>query len=490
MDKLTKDEGEFFTRFIKAILSNPFTDEGVLLSMVIFKQQKIIRNKNIHAFKKLQPILNQHLKHLDKRGLNNLSVFDGEERRLIYFAYILETYLNFITDFDELILQQSSADNTALPFPQSKNILTHLKQRGFSNKESIRLLELFYQMRRAYIFISHGLVGKSASMTSLRKDLWNNLFTFDVFNYHKSLWDHMEDFSIFLVGETGTGKGAAARALGQSGHILFNEHKNQFKDNYNRFFVEANLSQYSESLIESEIFGHCKGAFTGALQNYKGLFSQCQLNGVLFLDEIGNLSPNIQIKLLKVLQERTFTPVGGYKTEYFQGRIIAAANTPISELRQHNKLRDDFYYRLCSDVIEIPPMRKRIAESSNELAMLVHELVTRITGMPNQEIIEIVLSTLKKDLPEDYPWPGNVRELEQAIRRIILRGKYQGDIFIDSKKDTFDLMYQQFCAGQLDLKAFSKSYCVKLYQQLGTYEAVAKKANLDRRTVKKYVTAQ
>ena len=204
-------------------------------------------------------------------------------------------YLEYVDQLDGLIEEQLQKKTTSIHFSDADSIINKLTVRGISENEAVSLLELLFQFRRAFLFINNGLIGQCESMTRLRESLWNNLFTSDVFNYHRSLWNNMEDFSVFLVGETGTGKGAAAFALGRSVPITFDRRTHCFSENFNQTFVSSNLSQFSENLIESELFGHKKGAFTGAVDNHKGLFSQCNSHGLLFLDEIGNLSQNIQI---------------------------------------------------------------------------------------------------------------------------------------------------------------------------------------------------
>src|SRR5438552_12916529 len=186
-----------------------------------------------------------------------------------------------------------------------------------------------------------GLIGQSPCMKELRRHLWNNIFTHDVRCYDRYLWNRMEDFSTLLLGETGTGKGTAAAAIGRSGFIPFDEKKGCFAESFTRGFIALNLSQYPETLIESELFGHKKGAFTGAIEAHEGIFSRCSAYGAIFLDEIGEVSASLQIKLLQVLQERTFSPVGSHETLRFRGRVIAATNQPIDHLRQ--RIRDDFF---------------------------------------------------------------------------------------------------------------------------------------------------
>jgi transcriptional regulator with GAF, ATPase, and Fis domain len=297
----------------------------------------------------------------------------------------------------------------------------------------------------------------------------------------------MEDFSTLLLGDTGTGKGSAAAAIGRSGYIPFDLQKGRFTKNFNDIFVSINLSQFSESLIESELFGHCKGAFTGAVENHQGLFERCTDHGSLFLDEIGELSVPIQIKLLHVLQERIFNPVGSHSQKRFAGRVIVATNRPLQDLRKRGNFRDDFFYRLSSDVITLPTLCQRIEESPDELAQLVNLLVNRMTGQKSSSLTEMILEKLKRDLPPNYSWPGNVRELEQAIRRILMTGKYGGDSFVSDLTLEEDFM-QRFQTGQLEARELLHRYCTLLFQKFGTYEEVGRRTKLDRRTVKKYLS--
>jgi transcriptional regulator with GAF, ATPase, and Fis domain len=315
-------------------------------------------------------------------------------------------------------------------------------------------------------------------MKELRRHLWNNVFTHDIRFYEKHLWDRMEDFSTLLFGETGTGKGAAAAAIGRSGFIPFDEKAGKFAESFMRGFIALNLSQFPETLIESELFGHKKGAFTGAIGDHDGVFARCSPYGAIFLDEIGDVSVPVQIKLLQVLQERTFSPVGGHEKLRFRGRVIAATNKPLEQIRSSGQFRDDFFYRLCSDVIVVPPLRQRIKEEPAELDDLIALIVTRLTGRSSAEVV----SAARKNLDARYAWPGNVRELEQAVRRVLLTQEYAGD-----QRPVEPDWAGKLQAGKLDADAVLAGYCHMLYDRHGTIEEVARRTNLDRRTVKAYL---
>jgi transcriptional regulator with GAF, ATPase, and Fis domain len=247
------------------------------------------------------------------------------------------------------------------------------------------------------------------------------------------------------------------------------------------------LSQYSEGVLESELFGHRKGAFTGAVEHHDGLFSRCAPHGVIFLDEIGDISVPVQIKLLQVLQERVFFPVGSHEAKRFSGRIIAATNKPLDELAGEGKFRADLYYRLCSDVITLPPLRQRLKEDSTEMDNLLGSILSRLAGKTSDREQQLVKKVLKRDLGPDHSWPGNVRELEQAVKRIILTGHYQVKKSDARLQDDADRLSKEIREGVLNAESLITGYCTMLYKSLGSYEEVSRRTQLDRRTVKKYV---
>jgi transcriptional regulator with GAF, ATPase, and Fis domain len=323
-------------------------------------------------------------------------------------------------------------------------------------------------------------------MKSLRLHLWNNIFTHDIDFYNRYLWNKMEDFSTLLLGETGTGKGTAALAIGRSGFIPLDKRKKTFEESFTRSFVSLNLSQFPETLIESALFGHRKGAFTGAIENSQGVFDQCSPYGSILLDEIGEISKPIQIKLLQVLQEREFTPVGSQKKNRFAGRVITATNRPLNKLRGEGIFRDDFYYRLCSDVIVVPPLRQRMAEDASELDRLLDITIAKLIGRPASKLTVKIRDIIDSSLGPEYLWPGNVRELEQCVRRIFLKGRYAGDeAAVDL--DLAQTLINGIDQGNIDSYQLTSGYCYLLYQRHQTFEEVARRTGLDRRTVKKYI---
>ena len=430
--------------------------------------------------------ISEHLEKVKVAGELNWQDFSGEDQELIKIAILHDAYDRCFHKFDDLILKQITIKETSGPVHFANQTLTLLRKRGFDQKESLRYFSFYYQLRRAWYFINHGLIGQSESMQTLRAHLWRSVFTSFPQWYERYLWNRMEDFSTFLIGETGTGKGTAAAAIGRSGYIPFDEKKNRFVESFTDNFIEINLSQFPESLIESELFGHRKGAFTGAVDNHIGIFERCSQHGSIFLDEIGDVSVPIQIKLLKVLEERSFSAVGGHDKLSFQGRIVTATNRSLEQLEKQQIFREDFYYRLCSNVIVVPSLRRQLNEDPATLEALLGHTIVRIVGKPVPELMQTILHILEKEVGSDYSWPGNVRELEQAVRSILLTLHYEGRAG-ELNKEKPEELAQAFKMESFTAHELISAYCSMLYKRYGTYEQVSQITDLDPRTVKKYV---
>jgi len=465
----------------RAAFENPFSREREELDRkIVGGNKKLSRSAIIN---KVIKISSDNIKQLKNKNINNYS---GEEKQDIIYLFLFEVYHKYRVQFDDLIVKQIAAGDSSLKVPFSNSALSDLINYGFDENEAARYFSIFYQMRRSFYFIFNTLPGKSNCMEDFHRSLWDNIFTHDIRRYEKNLWNKMEDFSTLLLGETGTGKGTAAAAIGRSGFIPFNIKGQFFEESFMKTFVQINLSQFPETLIESELFGHRKGAFTGAVESHEGVFSLSSFCGSIFLDEIGDVSIPIQIKLLRILQDRTFSPVGSHKKLRFDGRVIAATNKSIDKLRQEGSFRDDFFYRLCSDIITVPTLRQRVSENSSELSLLLKKTINKITSQDSKEIYDMVYETVISSLGNNYSWPGNVRELEQCVRRILLTNQYKGDVKPVSK-DLQNKIADDIFAENYDAQTLIADYCKLLYERYGSYQNVARITSLDRRTVKRYV---
>ncbi|MBU1194521.1 MAG: sigma 54-interacting transcriptional regulator [Proteobacteria bacterium] len=251
--------------------------------------------------------------------------------------------------------------------------LTELKKIKRTAEEAQRKLKKTYQIGN--------IIGKSAVMQNI----------FDAIRAASN-----SRATILIQGESGTGKELVAGAI----HYNANSEA--------RPLITVNCSALSESLLESELFGHVKGAFTGAHTDRKGRFEEAD-GGTVFLDEIGELTPYIQIKLLRVLQEREIERVGDSRKRKIDIRIIAATHQNLFELTQQGKFREDLFYRLKVFPIRVPPLRER----REDIPILVAHFIKKGNKRENKSIAGISTKGMKKLM--EYSWPGNVRELENAI---------------------------------------------------------------------------
>jgi DNA-binding NtrC family response regulator len=208
------------------------------------------------------------------------------------------------------------------------------------------------------------------------------------------------DSTVLITGESGTGKEMAARAVHLQG--ARRDHP----------FVSINCAALPENLLESELFGHVRGSFTGAVSDKKGMFELAQ-RGTLFLDEVGEMSPWTQVKLLRALQERKVRRVGGADEIPVDVRIIAATNLDLKKRIAEGKFREELFYRLNVISVDMPPLRKRVEDIPILIAHFLHKYCEKMGKKPKRFTPDVV------GLLEGYPWPGNIRELENVIERIV-----------------------------------------------------------------------
>jgi transcriptional regulator with GAF, ATPase, and Fis domain len=296
----------------------------------------------------------------------------------------------------------------------------------------------------------------------------------------------MNDISTLVCGPSGTGKELVARAVGLSRYIPFDRKSHSFENNFLGSFQALNLSALSPTLIESDLFGHCKGAFTGAIADRAGWMEECNPFGTVFLDEIGELDSTIQVKLLRVVQSRTFSRVGETQLRRFEGKIIAATNRDLAAEMHARRFREDLYYRLCADLITTSSLRAQLDDAPEDLHNLVMFTASRIIGDDAEQLAFEVERWIDLNLGRDYPWPGNMRELEQCVRNCLVRGEYHPPKPILSTDTSRDWL-RRAERGAISADELLSHYCCWVYAQVGTYEGTAERLGLDRRTVKRRV---
>jgi len=257
--------------------------------------------------------------------------------------------------------------------------------------------------------------------------------------------------TVLLCGERGTGKELIARS------IHYNSQRN------NRPFIPVDCASLVETLIESELFGHVRGAFTGASSTKRGLFEEAE-GGTLFLDEVGNLSLLMQSKLLRFLQEHEIKRVGGTENIKVDVRVIAAANQPLEPLVKNGKFREDLFDRLNVVTITLPPLRER----KEDIPLLANHFLRRFCEENHKNISHISPEAL--EIITQYSWPGNVRELEHTVERSVILSTHPIILPEDLPKKMFEetkIPEAQISEEPLSLKELEKRYVMKVLEKTG-----------------------
>jgi transcriptional regulator with AAA-type ATPase domain len=345
----------------------------------------------------------------------------------------------------------------------------------------------YYQIVRAFHNIFEHIIGNSLPAARLRAAVWQSIFTHDIRRYRRTLFERMGDFATLITGPSGTGKELVARAVALSRYVPFDDNRLVFEDDLSDAFHPINVAALPATLVESELFGHKRGAFTGAVQDKRGWLEACTPLGAVFLDEIGDLDPEIQVKLLRVIETRRFHAVGDTAPRRFQGKLIAATNRDLSQAIRQGRFREDLYYRLCSDLIVTPSLSQQIRESPGVLPDLVLFMARRVAGPEADSLASEAEEWIVSNLGPAYEWPGNYRELEQCVRNLLIRKEYRpARVQWDASSDD---LFQPAYAGRLTASELLSRYCTLIYAQTGSYEETARRLDIDRRTVKGKIDA-
>ncbi|MEM9160730.1 MAG: sigma 54-interacting transcriptional regulator [Verrucomicrobiota bacterium] len=356
----------------------------------------------------------------------------------------------------------------------------------FTAEKEALYFAFYFQIRRAWLNTFQYLVGSSPAIMSLRARIWQSSFTRDMRRYQRSLYNRMSDIVTLITGASGTGKELVARAVALSRFVPFDLKKGGFAEDFYAAFYPINLSALSPTLIESELFGHRKGAFTGALQEKNGYFEECGEFGTVFLDEIGETSEEIQVKLLRVLQTRQFQRLGDTRLQGFVGKAMAATNRDLPEEIRKGKFREDFYFRLCADRIQTPHLKQALDGTGGELETMVSHIAYKLAGDEDGDgLTNEVCDWIKKKLGSSYAWPGNFRELEQCVRNILIHGKYEAESLDIPRELDSDL--KEAASDGMTANQLLSRYAQEVYRTKGSYEETAKALGIDRRTAMLYV---
>ncbi len=390
-------------------------------------------------------------------GIDGRKVLDAAIERYPEMIAIVITGFGTVKDAVEAI-KQGASDFITKPF--QFDALMHvlrsaMEQRRLKSENAY----LRSQLEERYRF--EGIIGRSQPM----RDLFQLLETVAA-----------TSSTVLITGETGTGKELAARAI----------HHNSPRRN-NRF-VALNCSAIPETLLEAELFGHVRGAFTGAVGNRQGRLEQAH-KGTLFLDEVGTMSPALQAKLLRVLQEREFERVGDSHTVKIDVRVIAATHSDLVKMVGEGTFREDLFYRLNVIPVQLPPLRDR----REDIPLLVQHFLDRLALESGRGPVTVSQEAIRRLMA--YPWPGNVRQLENAVERALAfsKGRAQLDVAdlspeIQNQPAATDLSQVWFPDEGIDFSRYVEAVELSLIRRSlerthGNKRQAAKLLNLKRTTL-------
>ncbi|MCV6609091.1 MAG: sigma 54-interacting transcriptional regulator [Campylobacterales bacterium] len=373
---------------------------NIFASLNMNKRQKIVTTYKIGegatglAAKAKEPVVIENV-HNDIVFLNKSGNRNGDTVSYIAVPMLIENEIIGVLAVNLTKLTKIDFDETVRVLTIISSLFAQsIHTYHIIENEKERLIDLkhYYKMEwDAKVHNFGDIIGESKKMK-------------DVFNVIERIAP--SDVTVLVRGETGTGKELVASAI----------HKRSSRKEGP--FIKLNCAAISDTLLESELFGHEKGAFTDAKETRKGRFELAH-EGTLFLDEIGDISSSAQVKLLRVLQEREFERVGGSKTIKVNVRLVAATNRDLEKMVKDGEFREDLYYRLNVIPIDLPPLRKR----GDDIKLLVNFFLER--SMKNHKKIVKINDDAMDQLCR-YPWPGNVREMENTIERIVLMGSAEG----------------------------------------------------------------
>jgi transcriptional regulator with AAA-type ATPase domain len=494
---LTPQDRAFLAAVSRLAHANPFLPERVELERAVLGD----------AFVAGEPVWSQQVRDPEQPRANAWAIVERLEARagelevrlregteareadlVLYEDAVLHLlYQRYYRHFFAAAFGPSAAQSDPARWRFYNNFLADWRR--FFQIEGIRLptghdprhtFACFRQIQCAFEQVFRDIIGSSMPAARLRASIWQSIFTHDIRRYRRTLYARMGEFATLITGPSGTGKELVARAIAQSRYVPFDDRRLSFADDCG--FFPINISALSPTLVESELFGHRRGAFTGAVADRKGWLETCPELGSVFLDELGDLDPAIQVKLLRVIETRTFHPVGDTAGRQFRGKLITATNRNLAALIVKWRFREDLYYRLCSDQVVTPALAEQLADSPAVLRELVFYMSRRVAGEEAEILAGEVLEWMAANLRPDYAWPGNYRELEQCVKNVLIRRNYQPSRQV--ARNPVEQFARDARAGRLSADELLIRYVTIIYSRTGSYEETARRLGIDRRTVK------
>jgi len=500
MSLITAEQRSFLEAVSRLGYANPFLPERVelerrVLGVEFLEGEPVWSYRAEHpepranvwrVVSKVEPLVEQLRKSLSRVGtasVRDLELYEDAALQLLYQRYYPQFYdagfgaqqtnpvrWRFYNDFLAEWRRHFAIGSVSFP----------------NERDARHTFACFRQIQRAFDITFRDIIGSSLPAARLRGAVWQSIFTHDMRRYRRTLYARMGEFATLITGPSGTGKELVARAIAESRYVPFDDRRLVFAEQ-EPVFLPINISALSPTLVESELFGHKRGAFTGAGADRSGYLETCPELGSVFLDELGDMDPSIQVKLLRVIETRKFHPVGDTAARQFRGKLIAATHRDLAEAMRKEQFREDLYYRLCSDQIATPSLAEQLSASPGVLRELVLYMSRRVAGAEGDALAAEVLPWIGEHLGSTYAWPGNYRELEQCVKNVLIRRNYKPAAV--PRDDAVEEFLHQAREGRLTADELLGAYVTIVYSRTGSYEETARRLGLDRRTVKAKVDA-
>jgi two-component system response regulator AtoC len=441
---LVVDDDEVTRKLLKEVLDK----EGYHVTLAA-SGEEAVRSLRDQVF----PIVLSDIRMLE---LDGMAVLRSVKKSNADTAVILMTGFGSMEGAIEAI-QEGAFDYVSKPFKM--NDLKSVVGRAAKHWESIHSAQARGESKapNKMDVATRGIIGKSPRIVEVYKTLARAA---------------MSSSTVLIIGESGTGKELVAKAIHDNGSRRYKK------------FIAVNCGAIAETLLESELFGHVKGSFTGAVSDKRGLFEDAS-GGTIFLDEIGDVTPSLQIKLLRVLQENEVKPVGASENRKVDVRVIAATHRDLDEMVKTGKFREDLFYRLKVISIDLPPLRERM----EDLPDLVGYFLARYAEKNKKAVSHVADEAM--ELLKVYAWPGNIRELEHAIERAVAMTNttvlFPEDFPMEVQRGISGASTQpgpENQPGGNSLEDLEKAHIVKVLQEVGFNKSKASEVlGIDRATL-------
>jgi plasmid stabilization system protein ParE len=409
-----------------------------------------------------------------------------EERRVyvrVVYYYLHDRYAPSFQEIIDRVAIGADKNARAAPFyaefAEAYGQLLGFLGRAPDVVPCLRLFEILFQARRAFFALYTKIRGRSAPVARLRAAIWSAIFGGLLDDHGLHRWNRMHKLPVLIQGPTGTGKELSAQTIAASGYVPFDVAEGAFAP-YDHYYAGINLVAFAPGVLPSELYGHVKGAFTGAVKDRVGILEGVPEFGAVLLDEIAEIPLEMQAELLRVLQERRFRAVGEEKeSRRLAARVLCATHRDMALLMHEGRVREDFFRRVCMMKLRTPSLRERLDDLPDELRDLVAFIAADLFGPESAESLVDQVETVVRARLRRHPWTGNMRELAQCVAEVQTTGTY-----VPERPDPAVALALDLRQVKVPLEDVRRRYAEIAVAKAGNPTAAARLLDVDTRTLK------